>query len=408
MIRDAALRARAKVVIPGGMWGHMNAQALPLSYPQFFKKASGVLIEDVDGNEYIDFVCGFGPMILGYNDAEVEVAFESQRARLDATNGPAEVMVELAELLVETIPAADWAMFSKNGTDATTACVTIARAQTKRRKILVAKGAYHGAAPWCTPRPDGTTAEDRAHLISYTFNDVASLKAVCSQVGDDLAGILVSAFRHDARCDQEMPTLEFANLARALADQNGAALILDDVRAGFRINIGGSWEPLGVRPDLSAWSKALGNGHAIAAVTGSDRFRDAAQRVFVTGSFWCGAASMAAALATVQKLKRTDAISQMVRLGDMLRTGLQAQANEMGIGLRQTGPVQLPIIMFDDDADFAKGNVFTTTALRHGVYLHPWHNMFLSAAHTENHIIKALIATQHGLEAVAQQFPEKP
>ena len=117
---------------------------------------------------------------------------------------------------------------------------------------------------------------------------------------------------------------------------------------------------------------------------------------------------MAAALATVQKLKRTDAISQMVRLGDMLRAGLQAQANEMGIGLRQTGPVQLPIIMFDDDADFAKGNVFTTIALRHGVYLHPWHNMFLSAAHTENHIIKALIATQHGLEAVAQQFPEKP
>jgi len=407
MIRDAELRARAQVVIPGGMWGHMNAQALPPSYPQFFKQASGVLIKDVDGNEYIDFICGFGPMILGYNDAEVEVAFASQRARLDATNGPAEVMVELAELLVETIPAADWAMFSKNGTDATTACVTIARAQTKCRKILVAKGAYHGAAPWCTPRPDGTTAEDRAHLISYTFNDVASLAAVCAQVGDDLAGILVSAFRHDARHDQEMPTLEFANAARALADQNNAALILDDVRAGFRINIGGSWEPLGVRPDLSAWSKALGNGHAIAAVTGNNRFRDAAQRVFVTGSFWCGAASMAAALATVQKLKRIDAISQMVRLGDMLRTGLQAQANEIGIGLRQTGPVQLPIMLFDDDADFAKGNLFTTTALRHGVYLHPWHNMFLSAAHTEDHIATALIATKHGLEAVSQQFSQK-
>ena len=96
MIRDAELRARAQVVIPGGMWGHMNAQALPPSYPQFFKQASGVLIKDVDGNEYIDFICGFGPMILGYNDDEVEVAFESQRARLDATNGPAEVMVELA------------------------------------------------------------------------------------------------------------------------------------------------------------------------------------------------------------------------------------------------------------------------------------------------------------------------
>mgnify|MGYP002628025040 CR=1 FL=1 len=408
MIRDDALKARAKMVIPGGMWGHMNAQALPAGYPQFFEHADGVHIKDVDGNAYIDFICGFGPMILGYNDAEVEAAFEDQRARLDATNGPAEVMVELAELLVETIPAADWAMFSKNGTDATTACVTIARAQTKRRKILVAKGAYHGAAPWCTPRFDGITTEDRAHLISYTYNDVASLTAACAQAGDDLAGILVSAFRHDARHDQEMPTPEFANAARALADQHSAALIVDDVRAGFRIDIGGSWEPLGVLPDLSAWSKALGNGHAIAAVTGNDRFRDAAQRVFVTGSFWCGAASMAAALATVQKLKRTNAISHMAKLGNLLRTGVQAQADGLGIGLRQTGPVQLPIMLFEDDTDFSMGNVFTTTALRHGVYLHPWHNMFLSAAHTEDHIATALVATQHGLEAVAQQFPPKP
>lgn len=405
MTRDASLRARAKAVIPGGMWGHMNASGLPAGYPQFFAQAKGARVTDVDGNQYIDFMCGFGPMILGYNDPDVEAAADAQRGRMDMANGPAKVMVELAELMVDTIPAADWAMFSKNGTDATTACLTIARAQTGRAKILVAKGAYHGAAPWCTPRPAGTTAEDRAHLIHYTYNDVASLSAACEQAGSDLAGIVVSAFRHDTRLDQQMATPAFANAARALADQAGAALILDDVRAGFRLDIGGSWEPLGVRPDLSAWSKALGNGRAIASVTGNDRFRDAAQEVFVTGSFWCGAVSMAAALATLQKLKRTNAIPHMVRLGERLRSGVQAQADALGIGLRQSGPVQLPMMLFEGDRDFSKGNLFTLTALQHGVYLHPWHNMFLSAAHTDDDIEIALNATQHGLEAVARQFP---
>lgn len=403
--RDAALRARARRVIPGGMWGHMNARNLPEGYPQFFSRARGARLWDADGNEYVDFMCGYGPMILGYGDPEVEAAFDAQRAEIDIANGPGEALVDLAELLVETIPAADWAMFSKNGTDATTACVMIARAGTGRRKILVARGAYHGAAPWCTPWPGGTTAEDRAHLIPYVYNDIASLEAAAAEAGDDLAGIIASAFRHDARRDQEMPAPEFARATRAVADRAEAALILDDVRAGFRIDIGGSWEPLGVRPDLSAWSKALGNGHPIAAVTGGDRFREAAQKVFVTGSFWCGGAAMAAAAATVRKLRRIDAVAHMARLGEVLRAGVAEQAEAFGVGLRQTGPAQMPIWLFDEDPDLAKGDLFTVTALRHGVYLHPWHNMFLSAAHSEEDIAVALRATERGLEAVAKAFP---
>ncbi len=164
--QDTALRERARKVIPGGMWGHMNAKRLPQGFPQFFAEAKGTRLRDVDGNEYLDFMCSFGPMILGYGDPEVDAAASAQRARMAIANGPGEVLVELAEKMVETIPAADWAMFSKNGTDATTACVMIARAQTARRKILIAKGAYHGSAPWCTPWPGGTTAEDRAHQIN--------------------------------------------------------------------------------------------------------------------------------------------------------------------------------------------------------------------------------------------------
>ena len=174
--RDRALRERAARVIPGGMWGHMNAARLPPEFPQYFSRAEGCRLWDVDGNQYIDFMCSYGPMVLGYGDPDVERAVDAQRARGDVFNGPSEKLVELAELVVDTVAHADWAMFSKNGTDATTTCVTLARAGTGRRKVLVARGAYHGAVPWCTPSLAGVTTEDRAHLLHFDYNDVASLE----------------------------------------------------------------------------------------------------------------------------------------------------------------------------------------------------------------------------------------
>jgi len=148
---DAMLRARAQLVVPGGMWGHLNAARLPEGYPQFFASAEGCRVLNVDGREYIDFMCSWGPVLLGHRHPEVQAAAEAQAAKGDCFNGPGEVMVELAEDLVAMLPHADWAMFQKNGGDATTCCVTIARAGTGRRKVLVARGSYHGALPWCSP-----------------------------------------------------------------------------------------------------------------------------------------------------------------------------------------------------------------------------------------------------------------
>jgi glutamate-1-semialdehyde 2,1-aminomutase len=401
---DRALRDRAAKVIPGGMWGHMNAARLPAAFPQFYSRAGGCRLWDVDGNEYIDFMCSYGPMVLGYRDPDVERAAAAQAQAGDVFNGPSERLVELAELMVGTVAHADWAMFAKNGTDATTACVTIARAATGRRKILVAEGSYHGAVPWCTPSLAGVTAEDRAHILHYRYNDLESLEAAVAEAGEDLAAVLVTAFRHDVRRDQEWPAPEFAAGMRALCDRTGAALVLDDVRAGFRIDLRGSWEPLGVRPDLAAFSKAIANGYALAAVTGTDRFRAAAQQVFVTGSFWCSAVAMAAALATIAKLRDTGAIGHMAAMGERLRRGLDEQARRHGLGLRQTGPAQMPQILFEDDPDFAKGNLFTSEALRRGVFLHPWHNMFLSAAHGPADIDRALEATDAAMAEVARSL----
>lgn len=398
---DLLLRQRAEQVIPNGMWGHMSTRYLGSTYPQFFKRAEGCRLWDVDGREYIDLMCSWGPNVLGHKHAAVEEAARKQWELGDAMNGPAEVLVELAELLVETIPHAQWAMLQKNGTDATTACVTIARAGTGRRKVLVARGSYHGAVPWCTPSLAGVTTEDRAHLIHFDYNDVDSLEAAAREAGDDLAAIIVTAFRHDIARDQEMPTLAFAKRAREICTAKDAALIVDDVRAGFRIDMGGSWEPLGVRPDLSAFSKAIANGYPLAAVTGSDRFRDAAGKVYVTGSFWYGAVSMAAAVATITTLRDTGAIAHMTAMGEKLRIGLDAAAARNGLSLRQTGPAQMPMVLFDGDADFKLADAFCAAALREGAYFHPKHNMFLSAAHQAADIEQVLSAAEAGMKAAA-------
>jgi glutamate-1-semialdehyde 2,1-aminomutase len=400
---DQKLRARAQRVIPGGMYGHLNANRLPEGYPQFFERADGCHLWDVNGQRYVDFMCSWGPIVLGHQHPAVNEAVQRQMAKGDTLNGPSDRLVELAERLVKLVAHADWAMFSKNGTDATTTCVTTARAATGRRKILVAQGAYHGAIPWCTPNPLGVTAEDRTHLLTFKYNDVGSLETAVQRAGDDLAGIVVSAFRHDYGQDQELPDPLFARRVRELCDASDAALILDDVRAGLRMTLRGSWDLVGVQPDLSAWSKAIANGHALAAVTGNDRYRDAASKIFVTGSFWCSAVSMAAAVATLDELERIDGPARMRAMGLRLREGIAAQAAAAGIGVRQSGPPQMPTLLFDNDPDCARGELFTRETLKHGVYMHPKHNMFLSTAHTEADIDFALVATKAAFDVLAAQ-----
>jgi glutamate-1-semialdehyde 2,1-aminomutase len=399
--RDHELRQRARQVIPGGMYGHQNVRALPASFPQFMAEGDGCRIRDVDGNEYIDFMCSYGPIVLGHRHPAVEAAARAQLDRGDCQNGPGEPLVELAERFVDVVDHADWALFAKNGTDATTMCVTVARATTERRKVLVAEGAYHGAAPWCTPAIAGVVPEDRAHLLHFRFNDLESVTKAIESAPDDVAAIVVSPFKHDARHDQELVDPAFAQGLRAVCDDVGAALILDDVRCGFRLAHGGSWEPIGVQPDLSAWSKAIANGYPLAAVAGNDRFRTGAQQIFVTGSFWFAAVPMAAGIATIDALGAEGAVASMERTGQRLRNGLDRQAAAHAVRINQTGPVQMPLMTFADDRDFELAAIWTDVAATRGAYFHPWHNWFLSAAHTDADIDEALVATDEAFAAVA-------
>jgi glutamate-1-semialdehyde 2,1-aminomutase len=397
---ELALRERARQVIPGGMYGHMAVEAFSSAHPQFMVSGEGCRVTDADGRTYLDLMCGWGPVVLGHRHPAVTAAIVDQLERGDCLDGTSPVAVEFAELLVDTIPAADWAMFCKNGTDATTTSVTIARAATGKRKVLVANGAYHGAVPSFSRRGAGGTAEDQAHLVHFEYNDLASAEAAVAEAGDDLAAILVCPMRHDIKRDQELADPAFARGLRALADRTGAVLILDDVRCGFRLDLAGSWEQLGVRPDLSAWSKAIANGQPLGAVTGSEALRDAARSIYVTGSFWTAAVPLAAAFATLTELREGEALPDMARAGARLRHGLAAQAAAHGFEIRQTGPVQMPMLTFAGDEDLRLVTAWAEAAVQRGVYLHPWHNWFLSAAHTDEDIDAILARTDDAFAAV--------
>jgi glutamate-1-semialdehyde 2,1-aminomutase len=401
MKNDAALRSRAARVIPNGMYGHQSVRRFPATYPQFFDRAKGCRLCDVDGHEYIDYLCGYGPILLGYHHPRVDAAAARQKRKGDTMTGPSSVMVDLAEKLVGMVSHADWAVFCKNGTDATSTALLVAREYRSRRKILVAKGSYHGSAAWCTPLPGGVLKEDRAHFLYFEYNNLESLERAAEEAGDDLAGIIVTPLKHDVRVDQELVAPTFAARCRSICDDKDALLILDDVRAGFRMERDSSWARLGVKPDLSAWGKAIGNGYPISALLGNERTHATMPKIYATGSYWFSAVAMAAAIATLDEIENSDYLEHTIRVGEMLRAGLDKQAAAHGVPIRQTGPVQMPQVLFDDDPDYRNSFTWGECCIQNGVYFHPWHNMFLSAAHTEADIAQTLEVTDRAFGALA-------
>ncbi len=398
---DRLLRRRASAALPGGVYGHVSAGLLWPGAPQFVARAEEARFWDADGREYLDLMCSWGPIVLGHRHPDVEEAVRRQHRRVDCGNGPSPVMVDLAERFVAVVDHANWAMFAKNGSDATTLCLTIARAHTGRSTVLLAEGAYHGTHPWCSPSRLGVADGDRAHLDYYRYNDLQSVTDAARAHDGDLAAILVSPFRHDAGHDQELPDPEFARGLRDLCDRTGAQLVLDDVRCGLRVAYGSSWEPLGVAPDLSAWSKSIANGYALAAILGGEHLRKAAGSVSATGSFWFSADAMAASMATLDVLDRDDGVAAMHDRGGRLWAGIERLAAERALPINLTGHVTMPYLTFPGDRDHARGDRFAAVCAEEGIYLHPRHNWFISAALTKADVDTALTAMGRAFDALA-------
>lgn len=382
--RSKALYQRARKVIPKGVHGHYG-YAVTDEAPVFFESSSGSHFVDVDGNDYIDWMCAYGPMILGYNHPVVDEAAARQMAAGNTVSLAAPVMVDLAERLVDMVSGADWALFGKNGADSTSLAVMVARAATGRRYVVKVDGGYHGSAPWMqTPGNSGTVEGDHDLVVNVPWNDPAAVQKALGEHDGDVACFISSPYHHPAFAENELPADGYWGTVEAMCRKAGVALIVDDVRAGFRINLAGSHVEYGFQPDLMCFGKALGNGHPIAALTGTDAFRQAATDTFFTGTQFFNAAPMAAALATLDELEKADAANRITEIGSQLNAGLLDVAASHGYDLSVSGVPGMPYYRNAGEGGFGRHSKWIAECVKRGAYLLDYHNNFVSTAHTED------------------------
>jgi glutamate-1-semialdehyde 2,1-aminomutase len=400
--KSAAAYKRALEVIPSGIYGHQGPAEgcfVPVTaFPFFSDRAQGAYFWDLDGNRFIDYMCAYGPNVLGYNDPDVDEAAAKQREKGDCITAPSSRMIDFAELLVDTVASADWAFFAKNGGDATTLAVLTARAHTRRKKIVFFKGYYHGVAPW-TQKIDypGILEEDVANNIYVPWNDFDSLAAVFGEHRGEIAAVISQPYLHGNFADNELPAEGFWQKVRRLCTDTETVLIIDDVRAGFRLDLAGSDHFFGFQADLICFCKALANGYNVSALCGREFLKNTVSGLTYTGSYWLSAVPFAAGIACIGKMKRLDLPRLLHEKGLKLKEGLIAAARKHGYDLRVTGMPALFYLRLADPGEDRNGGKKETPALmlhqrwiaemvKRGVYVTNHHNHFLNYALSDDDI----------------------
>ena len=382
---------RAMKVIPSGIYGHLGPAEgcyTPVeAFPFYSSKAQGTYVWDLDGNRFIDYMCAYGPNVLGYNDPEIDEAAAAQRALGDCTTLPSTKMIEFAELLVDTVASADWAFFAKNGNDVTTLAVMTARAYTHRKKIVFFKGYYHGVAPW-TQKIDysGIIEEDVMHNIYVNWNDIEGLKQVFEENKGQIAAVISQPYMHGNFMDNELPAEGFWKEVRKLCTDNGTVLVVDDVRAGFRLDLAGSDHYFGFEADLICFCKALANGYNVSALCGKEFLKNTVSGMSYTGSYWLSAVPFAAGIACINKMKRINSPKILIEKGSALKNGLVEAGKKYGFDLRVTGVPSLFYLRIADDPTLMLHQEWIAECVKRGVFFTNHHNHFINAALSDEDI----------------------
>ncbi|MDJ0765916.1 MAG: aminotransferase class III-fold pyridoxal phosphate-dependent enzyme [Myxococcota bacterium] len=401
-----ALFRRAAKVIPCGVYGHFApAPYVPVDhYPFFANRAQGSKFWDVDGNEFIDYMCGYGPIILGYNHPVVDEAFQAQIKEVDTTSIATPQLVELAELMVDMITIADWAFFAKNGADTTNYAVTIARAATGRPKIIAFKGGYHGTSPWMqAPGHHGVTKDDLRNIIRLDWADFAQLERAIDENDGQVAGLIASPYHHPIFSDNAEPEPGYWQKVEQLLRKKGIVFIVDDIRCGFRLNLCGSNELYGFKPDLICFCKAMANGYPISALVGTDALKTDTAKVFHTGSYWFGGAYMAAAIACLKEMQRIDAPKILKEKGEKLFNGMTDIAKGHGLTLSVTGHPSMAYPKIIDDPSLMLHQDICGESTRRGAFFASHHNWYITTEHTDEDIQRTLDIFDDAIKAVKKQ-----
>lgn len=404
--KSRALYERARAVIPQGVYGHYAHPASFGHSPVFFDQARGSRFTDIDGNTHIDWMCAYGPMILGYNHPGPDDAAATQMAAGNTVSLAAPVLVELAEQLVDMVTGGDWALFGKNGADSTTLALLIARHATGRKYVVKIDGGYHGSAAWMqSPTSPGIAPGDHDLVLSVPWNDAAALQKVIDEHPGEIACFMSSPYHHPVFADNALPDEGYWAAVESMCRAAGILIAMDDVRAGFRINLAGSHVAFGFQPDLMCFGKALANGHPIAAVMGSAELQEAASEVYYTGTQFFNAAPMAACLATLQEMQRIDAANLVTDIGSRLAAGLVDVAASHGHELRVSGVPAMPYLRLIGPGGSKFHARWIAECVRRGAYFLDFHNNFVSTAHTDEDLAETFAIADRAFAALATDQP---
>ncbi|HET6491534.1 MAG TPA: aminotransferase class III-fold pyridoxal phosphate-dependent enzyme [Burkholderiales bacterium] len=330
------LLIRALETIPQGSqtYSKSHHQFVRGAMPQFLARGAGCRVVDVDGNEYIDYVLGLLPIVLGYRDPDVDHAIRTQLELGITFSLPTALEADLAERLVRLIPCAEMVRFGKSGSDVTSAAVRLARAYTGREKIMIC--GYHGWHDWyiaTTSRSIGIPEAVRSQSVPVAYGRLDIVESMLKAEPDTFAGIILEPLT------AQEPPVGFLEGLRELTHRFGALLIFDEIVTGFRINLGGAQKEYGVTPDLACFGKAMANGMPISAVVGRRDVMMKMEQIFFSGTFGGEALSLAAAIATLDKLERENGPARIRRRGARLIAGANRliEAHKLTSVLRAAG-----------------------------------------------------------------------
>jgi glutamate-1-semialdehyde 2,1-aminomutase len=371
--------------------------------PGFIAGAEGCRVTDVDGRSYIDFTGSAGPNLLGYRHPEIEAAARAQADKGDLMPMFSPAMIDFCERLLQWTDDFDWALPLKRGSDATELAMRIARAASGRPHILMFEDSYHGSNREQSLLFEGAPSDALEHLSRLPWNDAAALDNFKSSRGEQVAAILMSPLdQPGGNHVTHFASPEFVAAINRFRKRTGAMVILDDVRAGFRLHPQGSQKAMGLQPDMLCLGKALGNGHGIAALMGTGAARGGAERILYASTYLYSAVCARAGITTLDVYERDNVFATMQRAGERLTSGIQKAAKQYNQHMNFSGPATHPTMFYDNDPDSALMERFCHEAAKRGALFHSRIWSFMSAAHDDACIDEAIDIVEKSFAAMAE------
>lgn len=387
------LYEEAMKLIPGAILGIRRPyNFIEGEYPIFFESAKGGKVIDVDGNEYIDMLCAYGPIIIGHREDEIDNAVIEQISNKGfCMSLTQQVQNKLAQKLRKLIPCCEKMVLMTMGTDATTAAIRVARAYTKKIKVLSC--GYHG---WYDAFSEvhgieaGIPKKLYEDFYEFEFNNLEDVESKFKKYKDEIAAIIVNPIHTPGGREVEMPKSGFLEGLRELATDNNSLLIYDEIRTGFRVDMGGAQKMFGVIPDLAAFGKAMGNGYPISTLVGKAEFMDVlVEKVFLSSTFFPNSLAQIASLKTIEILEREDVLNNIRQKGKIFAKQVKDSIEDSGIPCVYSGEPWMPYITFTPDKNLLYKKLreqFYRQLIRRKVFLQPFHHGYICYRHSEDDI----------------------